>query len=49
MHAEGLGVEGDRLVQVGNGDPHVIDRGEQSGGQSGARIVGHAGILPPDV
>jgi hypothetical protein len=48
LHAEGLGVEGDRLVQVGNGDADVVDRGEQLAGQAGL-VDGHAGILPPDV
>ena len=37
LHAEGLGVEGDRLVQVGDGDADVVDRGEQLAGQAGLR------------
>ena len=28
-HAEGVAVERDRLVEVGHGDPDVVDRGEQ--------------------
>src|SRR5215213_7383764 len=48
VDAEGLGVEGDRFVEIGNGDADVVDRGEQLAGQSGL-VVGHAGILPPDV
>ena len=52
VHAEGLRVEGDRLVEVGDGDAHVVDGGEQPGGQAGRAgvvlsVSGHAGILPP--
>jgi hypothetical protein len=28
-HLEGVAVEGDGLVQVGNGDAHVVDGGEE--------------------
>jgi hypothetical protein len=50
VHAEGLRVEGDRLVEIGDGDAHVVDGGEQLRGQTGGRGVGgsggrHAGIL----
>ena len=29
VHAEGVAVEGDRLVEVGHGDADVVDGGEQ--------------------
>ena len=42
LHAEGVAVEGDRLVQVGNRDAHVVDSGEEveSGGSCGHRAAG---------
>ncbi len=47
LHAEGLGVERDRLVQVGDGDAHVVDGGEQLGGQPGMRRQWSRGHPPP--
>src|SRR5919202_540780 len=46
VDAEGLGVEGQGLVEIRDGDAHVVDRGEQLGRQAGARVGGHGGILP---
>ena len=39
LHAEGVAVEGDRLVEVGHGDADVVDGGEEMRGE------GHAAML----
>src|SRR4051794_32202769 len=41
LDAEGPGVEGDRLVQVGDGDADVVDGREQVAREAGLRVIGH--------
>jgi len=46
--AVSAGVEGDRLVEVGHGDAHVVDGGEQALEQAVPRAgIGHGGDLAP--
>ena len=44
-HAEGVAVEGDRLVEVGHGDADVVDGGEQVAGDVEAVVAAHGPIV----